>query len=72
MKVKYRPSSNLPKGIVAALIEGEGESIILVDEKCTGAEAAQALDELIGDSWVPSSWVYVGDCTGGRGLHAVG
>lgn len=72
MRVKYRPSHNLPRGVDAAIIEGDCEAIILVRADATGADIAAALDEIVGAEWVPSSWIYVGDCQRPPGLHAVG
>ena len=69
MKVGYRASTDLPKGVVVALVEGDREAVVLVAADASGADVAAALQEVI-PPWAASEWLHVGPC-GGQ-LRAVG
>ena len=69
MRVQYAASADLPRDVAVALVEGQHESTVLIAEDATGREIAEALQEVLGDGWMPSSWIYVGAC--GPRLRAV-
>lgn len=60
-EVVYRTSSKLPCDIVVALVEGESESVILVDEDANAAEIVAALNHSI-VPWVREEWLHIGRC----------
>jgi len=72
MKVQFRPSNYLPRGVDAALVEGDRETTILLRAEASAKDIAAALDELVGADWAPSSWIYVGDCLQDSGLRSTG
>ena len=64
MQVRYRCSEDLPRGIAAVLIPGDGETVIQISAHARPCDIAEALDEIVGQSWVPSAWLHVGDLDG--------
>lgn len=59
MRIAFRTSEDLPRGVAAAVIEGCGEVVVLIDKTATVEQVTAALDELI-DPWAQEAWLYVG------------
>lgn len=70
MRVRYAATDALPGDVAVALVEGESQSTVLIAGDATGWEIADALQDVIGEEWVPTSWIYVGRCAS-PGLKAV-
>lgn len=50
-----------------AVVEGDGESVVLVDPDASTADVVAAMDEVIGE-WATDAWLHVGNCSGLRSV----
>ena len=64
MQVRYRCTDALPEDVAAVLVPGERQTVVQINAGASPVEIAEALDEIVGQSWVPSAWLHVGDLDG--------
>lgn len=58
MRIAFE-SLPLPADVAVALVEGERESTLVLNERASVADIAASLTELVGQ-WAGEEWIYVG------------